>query len=409
MKFYKCFKHALNMVLHSKLRSWLTILGIVIGVGSVVAIMSIGSGMQASMEDQMGALGGDIITLTAGYSRSSGFMGGGGPPGMGGGQTSDDAEITRSDLQALKGISDLELIDTRIQGSVDVIYLGNEGSASLTGVDQKVWSQITTDEIAEGRFLDSADKNVVVIGGRLADGYFDDDIITINKMITIEGSSFRVVGILDDTSTSIYMPIQTAYQVLEDSETDVYDSIVIKVKNEDLLDETIEKVEKKLMLVRHVTEKDQDFSISSNKQASESREEMMSSMNAFLTAIASVSLLVGAVGIANTMFTSVLEKTKEIGIMKAIGAKNRDILSIFILNAALIGLVGGLLGVILGTILSGLLPSLMGTGLTRGGTLVTMNSVILALSVSVFVGISAGIIPAYQGSKLKPVDALRYE
>jgi putative ABC transport system permease protein len=130
----------------------------------------------------------------------------------------------------------------------------------------------------------------------------------------------------------------------------------------------------------------------------------------FLLAIAAVSLIVGAVGVANTMFTSVLEKTKEIGIMKAIGARNKDILLIFLFNAALIGLIGGVLGVLLGMILSGAMQSLLGgTPFARGSTLVTMSSIIWALSVSVIVGIVAGIIPAYQGSKLKPVDALRYE
>jgi len=121
-------------------------------------------------------------------------------------------------------------------------------------------------------------------------------------------------------------------------------------------------------------------------------------------------LIVGAVGVANSMFTSVLEKTKEIGIMKSIGARNKDILSIFLFNAALIGLVGGFLGVIFGTILSAMLPALMGeTSMLRGGTFVSVNSIIIALSVSVIIGIIAGFVPAYQASKLKPVDALRYE
>ena len=134
-------------------------------------------------------------------------------------------------------------------------------------------------------------------------------------------------------------------------------------------------------------------------------------MSTFLLAIAAVSLIVGSIGIANTMFTSVLEKTKEIGIMKAIGARNQDILLIFLFNAAFIGLVGGLLGIILGTMLSGFMPALMG-GLPLGRSgiaIVTFNSMAMALSVSVTVGILAGIIPAYQASKLRPVYSLRYE
>jgi putative ABC transport system permease protein len=336
----------------------------------------------------------------------------GGPGERGGGVATaaeEEPVLDRTDIQALKSIPEIELIDTEISGNVEVSYLGKSGSVQLTGVDQKVWARITTLEIAQGRMLDSADQNVIVIGGRLAESYFDKPV-GINQMITIEGNVFRVVGILDDSSNSIYMPIQMAYQVLEDKENDVYDSITIKIKDENQLDAVIEKIEKKLMMIRHVTEKTKDFSVTSSKKMQETRSEMMSTMNTFLIAIAAVSLIVGAVGIANTMFTSVLEKTKEIGIMKAIGARRRDIMAIFLLNAALIGFVGGIIGVVFGGILSGALPALMGeSGMLRGGTFVSLNSIIIALSVSVGIGIAAGIIPAYQASKLKPVDALRYE
>nr|MCK4929676.1 ABC transporter permease [Nanoarchaeota archaeon] len=410
MKLSKCLKHAFNMVIHSKLRSWLTIIGIVIGVGAVIAIVSLGEGMQQTMTSQLGQLGGDLLTVTAGYSRGQGFgghfRGGGGSSSQ---ATEEEIVVDRFDVQVLKGIPDIELIDVNIRGNVDVTFLGKTGSVSLTGVDQKIWSQITTLDIEEGRMLDSADQNVVVIGARLASSYFDQPL-GINKMITIEGNAFRVVGILESESTSIYMPIQMAYQVLDDKENGVYDSIIVKIKDEDNLDAVIEKIESKLMLSRHVTEKDRDFTVSSNKQQQEARAEMMASMNMFLIAIAAVSLIVGAVGIANTMFTSVLEKTKQIGIMKAIGARNKDILLIFLFNAGLIGLVGGILGIFLGALLSGSLPALMGqTFLTRGGTIVSMNSVIMAITVSILVGMIAGAVPAYKGSRLKPVDALRYE
>jgi putative ABC transport system permease protein len=198
--------------------------------------------------------------------------------------------------------------------------------------------------------------------------------------------------------------------LLDDKEKDVYDSLVVKIRDEDNHDSTLEKIENKLMIARHVTEKDKDFSVSSGQQMNEMRSEMMSSMSSFLTAIAAVSLLVGSVGISNTMFTSVLEKTKEIGIMKAIGARNKDILAIFLFNAGLIGLAGGIVGVILGIILSGVMPYLMSDmPLARGGTFVSVDIIVIALSVSVLVGIIAGFVPAYQGSKLRPVDALRYE
>jgi len=413
MKISKCLKHAFDMVIHSQVRSWLTILGIVIGVASVIAIMSLSTGMEETMNSQLD-LGGDLVTITAGYSRGASMVGGGGggPPGMGGGgatAATEKVSVGKSDVQVLKSIPEIEAIDTQITGSVNVSYLGKSGKVNAVGVDQKTWALITTSEIDEGRMLDSADKNVIVIGGRLASSYFDQPL-GINKMLTIQGSTYRIVGILDDQSTSVYLPLQMAYQLIPDAEYGVYNSIIVKVEDEDELDTTLSKITNKLMTARHVTNKTMDFSVSSNKAMQETRSEAMSSMQSFLLAIAAVSLIVGAVGVANTMFTSVLEKTKEIGIMKAIGAKNKDILLIFLFNAALIGLVGGILGIILGTILSAFMPALMGTNmLTRQGTIVSLDSVLLALGVSVFVGIAAGIVPARNGSMLKPVDALRYE
>lgn len=416
MKINKCFKHAFNMVLHSKLRSWLTITGIVIGVAAVIAIVSIGDGMQQSLNAQLNALGGDIVTISPGFERGGGggFSRGGGGSGGGGSSgpqaTTKEIVLARSDLQALKGIPDIALIDTNVRGSVDIYYLGKKGKVSVTGVDQGIWSQITLTKIKTGRMLDPADQNVIVVGGRLASSYFDQPL-GINKMVTINGSAFRVVGILDDQTNNVYMPIQMAFQVIPEKTNDIYDTFVVKIKDENELDEVITKIQDKLMTARHVTTKNMDFSVSSRKEMQQARADTMNSMSTFLLAIAAVSLIVGSIGIANTMFTSVLEKTKEIGIMKAIGARNRDILQIFLFNAAFIGLVGGILGIMLGTVLSGFMPALMGgLPMARGGlAIVTFNSIAMALSVSVTVGILAGIIPAYQASKLRPVDALRFE
>jgi len=397
------------MVLHSKLRSWLTITGIVIGVAAVIAIVSIGDGMQQTLSAQLNALGGDILTITAGFERGGG--GGYGRGGGGGGVATTNAVVLANpDFQILKSIPDILLIDRNIRESVNISYLGKSGKVSVTGVEQTVWSRVTTTTIKTGRMLDSADQNVIVIGGNLASSYFTQPV-GINKMVTMNGSAFRVVGILDDQSNSVYMPIQMAYQLMPDKTVGIYDTFVVKIKDQNQLDATIAEIQDKLMIERHVTQNKMDFSITSRKEMQQARAATMSSMTTFLLAIAAVSLVVGSIGIANTMFTSVLEKTKEIGIMKAIGARNKDILLIFLFNAAFIGLVGGVLGIILGTMMSGFMPALMGgLPMGRGGiAIVTFNSIAMALSVSVGVGILAGIIPAYQASKLRPVDALRYE
>lgn len=397
MKLIKCLRMALNMVLHSKLRSWLTILGIVIGVASVIAIVGIGDGMEAEINSQIGDLDGDILTITAGYSKAS--FGPGRHNDNGGGTASND-EITKRDLQVLKGISDIDEMYTTISGSVDVKYLGEEGSVTLKGVDQKTYSKVSSTDFLTGRNLDPADSNVILIGEKLATEFFEKEI-GINQMLEIEGKAFRVVGVMDDSSRSIIMPINMAYTIIDDSEKDIYDSIVVKVKDVDNIDLTEETITKKLMNSRHVNENDQDFTVSSNAAINEMRSEMLSTMTTFLTAIAAVSLVVGAVGIANTMFTSVLEKTKEIGIMKAIGARNPDIMYIFIFNAGLIGLVGGLIGVALGYLL-GIIVGMLGMSI-----LISTGTVLITISISIGIGMISGIIPAYNASQLKPVDALR--
>jgi putative ABC transport system permease protein len=197
--------------------------------------------------------------------------------------------------------------------------------------------------------------------------------------------------------------------LITDAKKGVYDSISVKARSEDLVDGLTKDIEKKLMISRHINkEDDRDFSVTASKSMAESVTEMTSSMTLFLGAIAAVSLLVGAVGIANTMFTSVLEKTKEIGTMKAIGAKNKDILMIFLFNSAMVGLVGGILGIILGAFVSSGLQAMMGGNMALGSGL-SISLMLEGLTLAVLIGVISGVVPAYRASKLKPVDALRYE
>lgn len=426
MKLAKCFKHALNMVLHSKLRSWLTIIGIIIGVGAVVAIITFGEALQNSVTSQFGGLGDNIITLSPGRARAfgsggggsgggAGRIGGGGNEGSSASATDKEIVLTHTDVQAVRGLNFVDSIDTEIRGSSDAYYFGKSGSISITGVDPSAWSKIATDKLKEGRLLGPADLNVIVVSSKIATDFFGKPL-GINQMITIKSTTsgsqraFRVIGVTDDDNAKVYMPLQNAYELIETKKRDQYDSVLIKIKDSNLVDDAVTEITQKLTSIRHVTDKTQDFSVTSPKLIRQQRSDILSTLTLFLTAIAAVALIVGAVGIANTMFTSVLEKTKEIGIMKAIGAKNKDILTIFLLNAALIGLVGGIIGIIFGALLSNLLPLLLKTpGGSEIVTSLSMQTILMAIIVSVGIGIISGIIPAHSASKLKPVDALRYE
>ena len=413
MRLRKSLELAWNILAHSKLRSWLTIIGIVIGIAAVVSIVSISQGAQQELESRFGELGADIITVSPGFSRASGFRG----PGRNGDSgTADQDNLTDKDVLALKSVPNVKFVMGQASGEGDIGYLGESGEVSITGVDTDVWKDITIDELESGRYLTKGDMYSAVIGYNRATSFFDKEV-QINRQITIEGRIFKVVGIFGqgENDNAVIIPIDPARDILDDVGDEEFDSITVKVDDADIVNQISADIEKKLMLSRGILkEDDKDFSVSSALEIQSTISETLNTMAIFLGAIAAISLLVGAVGISNTMFTSVLEKTKEIGVMKAIGAKNRDILFIFLFNSGMIGFVGGLGGVILGAIASGyisLLVSGNGGGMTRmfGSTSLSPELLIFAFLFSIIIGMVAGIIPAYRASRLKPVDALRYE
>ena len=423
MRASKSFKLSLNILLHSKLRSWLTIIGIIIGIAAVVSIISISEGAQQQLESRLGTFGADIITITPGFSRAMGpgSFGRGGNFEFGRESSSADTKnLTSKDILMLKNIPNIEYIMGQISGREDLTYMTKTATLSITGVETGVWKEITTEQLASGRFLTNGDTYSVVLGGNIVSSTFEDGI-PLNSKVTIGGKSFKVIGILEE-GRSVYMPIDIARNILEDASGDYFDSISVKLEDISLSNETITSITGRLMLSHGIIDTSKkDFTVSSPTSMQETIQETMNTMTLFLGAIAAISLIVGAVGIANTMFTSVLEKTKEIGIMKAIGAQDKDIMSIFLLNSALIGLIGGIGGVLLGSLASTAISSLGGIQTAVGGggrgflggfgssAYVSLEFIIGALLFSVLIGMLAGAIPAYRASKLKPVDALRYE
>ena len=434
MKLSKIFRISLNMVRANKLRSWLTIIGVVIGIASVMTVVTTGEYFQDQVTKTLEGFGGDIITIVAFRPEqviNSEEMNGQvteievknefiNDPDL-----NKQGKLTKTDIQALEKIPEIEYININVKRDALLNTGSTETSVLISGIDPKVWEKITTKKIAQGRMLKSGDRNVVVISDWLANEVFDKPI-RLNQMILLNDKSYRIVGILakDDGllgqmngmfSDTVYMPYENVYDLQAEDEIfakqeGVYDSIEVKVYKGSDMAYVLDEMDKKLKLSRRVDENTKDFYISSQQEMMKSTNQLITGLTAFLAFIAGISLLVGSVGIANTMFTSVLEKTKEIGIMKAIGARNEDILLIFLCNAALIGLVGGVLGIILGTSVVQLVLLIISMKLSVPfGFTLSLKATMIATLVSIIVGLIAGFLPAKNASKLNPVDALRYE
>jgi putative ABC transport system permease protein len=435
MKFADILKLSLNGLTHRGLRSWLTILGIIVGVAAVIAMLSIGAGMSQSMKSQMSNFGADVLTVSVGRTRAfgpeSGFTdrfqpGSGGPPGTQAGTsttTEDTPTLTDTDILAISTADGVDTVSGIISGQATVQYLAQTVTVTVEGIEPSAWNDMTTSELASGRFLESGESTSILIGNSVANGMFDYNL-TVDTQIRIGSKTFTVVGILAESGTgsfggddrTIFMSIQAGREIVTDLDSDEYSSIQVKVTDTNAVDQIIENVQQVLYTSRMVTSDTADFTVTSPTSMLETIQSTMATLTFFLTGIAAISLLVGAIGIANTMFMSVMERTRLIGILKSIGTRNSEIMKLFLAESGIIGLMGGLLGIFLGFIVVGIISSvginIMGIG--RMGTntsvaIVTPELIVFALLFSTIIGIVSGLIPARKAASLQVVEAMRSE
>lgn len=414
MKTYDIFKLSLSHVRKSKMRSWLTIIGIVIGVAAIVAIISIGDGLQASVQKSLGSLGADLITVSPGYSRATGT--GPGQGSQGGGVST--VNLTDKDLNVIKQVPGVIYVNGMVSGRSDMILGAEKTSVSISGVDITVWRSIITTELEAGRYLQPGDSNAVVIGYSLAHNVFLQPI-TQNRPVTIGGKTFKVVGIFAQsggfggTDNAVYMPADSARDVITETvERKHFTSITVKIADQNLADRVKADIEQKLMMSRHVNSRTRDFTVTAFASIQQQISSVTQAITLFLAAIAAVSLLVGAVGIANTMFMSVMERTRQIGLLKSLGATDAEVMKVFLIESGLFGVVGGVIGVTTGILISVLISSVGLLMIGPGGTMTTVVSpqlIIFALTFSIIVGVLSGVMPARSAAKMNPVDALRFE
>jgi len=411
MKLADSFRLSLNSILHRRLRAWLTLLGIIIGVAAVVSIISIAEGANASVQQNLNSFGADVLTINAGFSRVGGFggnfRGGAGMRvviGENFAASAKEPTLGNLDIIVVRGNPNVMYVNQTVSGRGELVFLSEKINANIQGVNPATVLQTDNLQLESGRMVGPSDSGTVVIGSRIANDTFKQPI-TLGRRVSIEGKPFTVVGILREGSDdgSVYMNYTSAWDVT-DVNINTYSAIKAKLRDVSLVDDTLARLTSSLQISRKVTERTQDFSIFSPAAIREQISSALDSLALFLAAIAAVSLIVGAVGIANSMFTSVLEKTREIGIMKALGSTNNEILQLFVIESALFGLLGGIAGVLLGIIISLALSQFASLN-----TLVTPQLMLVAIGISTVIGVLSGIMPARAASKLKPVEALRYE
>ena len=407
-------KVAFQALFLNKLRSFLTMLGIIIGVGAVIIIMAIGSGAQSSIVSNIQSMGTNLLTIEPG--RDTTRFGGGGPAEFNRSSTATvRGDLYLSDYKALKeNASTLTGVAAIIQRSSTVTYLGTSEAVSILASTDDIFN-IRNYKVSEGNFFNESNvsnsSNVAVIGQQVVDDFFGR-IDPIGQNIKIDKQNFTVVGVLQPLGSNafgqnqdlmIVIPITTAQNKLYGLST--VNNIIAQVRDESIMDQATSEITNILRQQHHILPgKLNDFDIRNPSQMLETMSSVTNTLALMLAGIAAISLLVGGIGIMNIMLVSVTERTREIGIRKAIGAKNKDILTQFLTESIVLSLTGGIVGIIFAVIISYLLKKFAGMN-----TAITTTPIILALSFSTLIGLIFGIVPAMRAARLNPIESLRYE
>ena len=397
------FKFAFGTISHRKTRSWLTMIGIFIGIAAVVALISLGQGFKEAVNKEFEKIGTDKLFITA----KSGF----GAPGL-----NAVVQLTKDDLKVVKKVPGIVSAAGFLLANSKVEFENNIGFFAIQSIPEgegrKLLAETQSLDIKEGRDLRDSDKFSAIIGINFADKELLGKNLKLRDNIKINSKEFVVVGIIGKTGDpgrdkSIFIPENTLREVF--NEPDKIDTIMVKAAKVENIHSIADKAASDLRRFRNVKKDDEDFDVQTPEQLLGSFDDILNIVQSVLIGIAAISLLVGGIGIANTMYTAVVERTKEIGIMKSIGAQNKDIILIFIIESGLLGIIGGLIGIVLGFGLSNgvefIAKNIIGTNLI--GAYFSYSLFFGALLFSFFIGAVFGVMPAKHAASLQPVDALR--
>jgi len=400
------FLLALNNLRHRGLRSMLTIIGIFIGIAAVVALVAMGNGLQNTISNEFAKIGADKITIMA-YNgiAASPFV----SAALANPLTEDDVKV----IQRVRGVAtaggilmESLTMEAKRESKVVLIYTLPEDDS------RKIIEDMAQVELAQGRNLRPGESGRVLLGSYAADGLFKSKL-GVGDAVKLNGESYTVVGVLKSMGNQIddsvaILNADDARRLL--NEPKLVSMIYAQAEGGVEPAKVAENIREKLRKHRDVKKDSEDFQVSTAEQLASTFSTVFGIVQAIVIGIAAISLLVGGVGIMNTMYTSVVERTKEIGVMKAVGARNSDVLTIFLIESGMLGMLGGLIGILIGIGLSKIAEiaasQALGSDLFKAA--VTPELIIGALAFSFVLGSLSGVLPARQAAMLKPADALRY-
>jgi putative ABC transport system permease protein len=406
MKFTELFLESVISLTVNKIRTGLAMLGVVIGIGSVIALMSLGAASEKSITTQIQSLGTNLLTIRPGFSQTGGIR-----------TTSSLETLTNEDAKALtsdKSLTAIDQVAPMIQKNAQLIYGRNNTNKQVYGVTSE-YQSVNNVDIEFGTFIQTSQQNaiarVAVLGSNVASELFNDSQSALGKMIRISNQAFTVIGVTKSTGGSgmlskddlVFVPLSSAQSILF-GQTNL-SSISVSAIDADSMDMAESQIQT-LLLSRHKI-KDAtkaDFQIMSQEDLLGTATSVTGTFTTLLSGIAAISLVVGGIGIMNIMLVTVTERTREIGLRKALGAKNKIIITQFLVETVLITVIGGLIGVITGVSVSYFLSQSMSLPFV-----LSLSSVALAFSVSVAIGLIFGLYPAKKAADLQPIEALRYE
>ena len=415
MNFKDSIKISFTTLRTNKMRSALTMLGIVIGVGSVIIMMSLGSGAQNLIVGQIASMGSNNIYIEPGS-----------PAGSMSQQVIDQlgkVNLKAKDAEAIAKDPNVEKVSVMIYGNGIVSYLGEDKKITFMGIDSEAMD-ISDLSIMSGRGINEDDvqgmTRIVVLGYKLSKDLFGEED-PLGKYIRIKKLNLKVVGILEEKGGQIfqtfddyaYIPITTTQKLLMG--VDYINAILVQAKSEKVIDQVVENARIILREQHGIYNPEgdltkDDFKVMSQVETASMLTQITGALTAFLSSIAAIALIVGGIGIMNIMLVSVTERTKEIGLRKAVGARNKDIMNQFLIESITLTLLGGIIGFLGGTLFSFaasvIISKLLGA---NWGFVIPVGAVVLAFGVAAIVGLVFGIYPAKKAAKLNPIEALRHE